>query len=203
MKKMNKKPLIALLLLAVVGVVGGTFAYFTNEATFENVFKTSVYSTEVTETFNAPTDWKPGTTTPKTVVAKNTGSVPVAVRVSYTEKWVAADGTTELSLTDDDGNRAAVINFANTADWTKVGDYYYYKNKGELAPNATTSSFIESVTYNSAIVPEMNCVTSDDETAHTKTVTCAPTAGSYAGATYTLNVKVETLQADAAATVWQ
>lgn len=199
MKKTNKKPLIALLALAVVGVVGGTFAYFTNEATFENKFQTSIYKTEATETFSAPTDWKPGDITPKTVVVTNKGDVPVAVRVSYTEKWVAADGTTELPL-QDNGKDVAVINFANEADWTKSGNYYYYKNKAALAKDASTTSFIESVTYNSEIVPEMDCTTTTGT--GTKTVTCQPAEGSYAGATYTLSIKVETLQQDAAATVW-
>lgn len=199
MKKMNKKPLIALLLLAVVGVVGGTFAYFTNEATFKNEFQTSTYQTEATETFTAPTNWKPGDTTPKTVVVTNKGDVPVAVRVSYTEKWVAADGTTELPL-QSDGKDVAVINFANQADWTKTGNYYYYKDKAAVAKDASTSSFIESVTFNEEIVPEMTCT--ETTGTGTKTVSCAPAEGSYSGATYTLDIKVETIQQDAAATVW-
>ena len=36
----GKKPLIALVALLFVGVVGVTFAYFTETETFQNIFKT-------------------------------------------------------------------------------------------------------------------------------------------------------------------
>ena len=120
--KRNNKPLIALLLLAIVGVVGVTIAYFTSNATLENIFKTAPYSTQVEEEFTSPTNWTPGTTTPKTVVAKNTGDVPVAVRVSIEEEWISGNG--ESLPLEQNGNKAAIINFANTSDWTLVDGYY-------------------------------------------------------------------------------
>ena len=150
----NKKSLVALLLVAVLGVVGVTIAYFTSTDTFENVFRTKPYTMQVVETFESPEDWTPGTTTSKTVVATNKGDVDAAVRVSYTESWV--DSTNNpLPLTDNatpTPNRAAIINFASnyTTKWTKSTeggkDYYYYKTK--LAKNASTTSLIESVTFN-------------------------------------------------------
>ena len=39
-RKENKAPIIALLVIAIVGVVGGTFAYFTSTTEFENRFQT-------------------------------------------------------------------------------------------------------------------------------------------------------------------
>ena len=48
----SKKPLIALLVVAIVGIIGGTFAYFTSTDTFANVFQTSTYKTEVVETMD-------------------------------------------------------------------------------------------------------------------------------------------------------
>ena len=63
----NKKALIALALVALVGVVGGTFAYFTSNATFTNEFTTGTYSTSVTEEFVSPDNWTPGTTTTKKI----------------------------------------------------------------------------------------------------------------------------------------
>lgn len=77
----NKKAIIAL-----VGIVGATFAYFTSSATLSNEFKTGTYSTSVTEEFVSPDNWTPGTTTKKKVNVTNNGSVNVAVRTSYTEK---------------------------------------------------------------------------------------------------------------------
>lgn len=196
----SKKSLVALLLVAVLGVVGVTIAYFTSTDTFENVFGTKPYSMEVVETFESPNDWTPGTTTNKTVIATNKGDVEAAVRVSYTESWVAADGTTSLPLKDGNNNSAAIINFASDLNtkWTKEGNYYYYKTK--LAKNASTSSLIESVTFNPAITISTtnNCV--ENATAHTKT--CTTTTSGYAGGTYTLTITVETVQYDQYQAAW-
>lgn len=202
----SKKSLVALLLVAVLGIVGVTIAYFTSTDTFKNVFGTKPYSMEVVETFESPDDWTPGTTTNKTVVATNKGDVEAAVRVSYTESWVGANGE-PLSLTDSatpTPNRAAIINFASdlSTKWTKSTeggkDYYYYKTK--LAKNASTTSLIESVTFNPAVTISTtdNCV--EDATAHTKT--CTTTTSGYAGGTYTLTIKVETVQYDQYQTAW-
>lgn len=202
MKKMNKKPLIALALVAVLGVVGVTIAYFTSEDTFANVFKTKPYKVEVVETFTSPENWTPGTTTNKTVIASNKGDVEAAVRVSFTEEWKDASGAA-LPLAQG-SEKAAIINFAGdlATKWTKSTengtDYYYYKTK--LGKDESTSSFINSVTFNPnvTIATENNCV--EDATAHTKT--CTTTTGGYAGGTYTLNVKVETVQYDQYRDAW-
>jgi len=202
----NKKPLIALIFVAILGIVGVTFAYFTSSDTFTNVFGTKIYSMEVVETFESPDDWTPGTTTSKTVVAKNKGDVEAAVRISYTESWVDANRNS-LALTDNatpTPNRAAIINFASNYNdnWTKETkdgkDYYYYNTK--LAKNATTSPLIESVTFNPAvnIETEDNCV--ENTTNHTKT--CTTTTSGYAGGTYTLTINVETVQYDQYQNAW-
>lgn len=208
----SKKPLIALLVVAIVGIIGGTFAYFTSTDTFANVFQTQTYKTEVVETFESPDDWTPGTTTTKNVVATNKGDVDIAVRVSYTESWVDGEGQT-LPLTQNQGTteepnevRAAIINFADDLDtkWTKSTeggvDYYYYKTK--LAKDASTTSFLNSVKFNENIKTDSttatNCV--EDATDHTKT--CTTTVGGYAGGTYTLTIKVETVQYDAYQEAW-
>ena len=50
-------------------------------------------------------------------------------------------------------NRAAIINWANTSDWTTVTEngveYKYYNYK--LAPGEVTSTLLDSVTFNSAM----------------------------------------------------
>ncbi len=199
----SKKSLVALLLVAVLGVVGVTFAYFTSTDTFSNIFKTKPYKMEVVETFESPADWTPGTTTNKSVIATNKGDVEAAVRISYTEAWVDANGQT-LALKDDNGNSAVVINFADdlATKWTKSTengtDYYYYNSK--LAKDASTTSLIKSVTFNPnvTIALENNCV--EDTTNHTKT--CTTSTSGYAGGTYTLTVKVETVQFDQYQAAW-
>lgn len=203
MKDLNsKKSLFALLLVAIIGVVGVTFAYFTSSDTFSNIFSTKPYKMEVVETFESPDDWTPGTTTDKTIVATNKGDVEAAVRISYTEEWKDANDQT-LALTDGT-NRAAIINFSDdlATKWTKSTengtDYYYYKTK--LAKDASTTSLIKSVTFNPnvTITSSSNCVTDDVN----NTKTCTTNTSGYAGGTYKLNIKVETVQYDQYKTAW-
>lgn len=214
----NKKSLVALVLVAILGVVGVTIAYFTSTDTFTNVFGTKPYSMEVVETFESPDNWTPGTTTSKTVVVTNKGDVEAAVRVSYTESWADANGAS-LNLKDEGGNSAAIINFASdfSTKWTKSTengkDYYYYKTK--LAKNASTSSLIESVTFNKDVTISTSdtCTyTLTDNTTTTtkptdmttvKSVTCTTTTSGYAGGTYTLSITVETAQFDQYKDIWE
>lgn len=220
----TNKPLIALLLLAIVGVVGGTFAYFTSQATFQNVFKTKPYSTELTEEFDAPTDWLPGQETSKKVYVTNKGDIDLAVRISYTEEWVGGDGTTKLPLiqTKKDGTEvtAALINFPSTEDWLEQKEdddvtYYYYKDA--LPRDGQTSLFIDKVTFNKDVDIDYICTnhyvysdgsTSDGDTptegktVKTTTQKCNSTGQTYAGATYTLTIKIETVQFDQYKNYW-
>ena len=89
----NKKTIIILILLLLVGIVGVTIAYFSNTTSINNLFSTKEYGTTVTEEFVSPDNWLPGTTTDKKINVTNSGKVDEAVRISYTEKWVAKDGT--------------------------------------------------------------------------------------------------------------
>lgn len=201
-KKKNNWPLLALCLVAVLGVVGGTFAYFTSSDTFANTFSTKPYKTEVVETFDSPDNWTPGTTTNKTVVVNNPGDVEVAVRVSFTEEWKDSLGVA-LPL-EKDGVRAAIINYSadKATKWTEKTEggvtYYYYNTK--LAKNDSTTSLIQSVTFSPdvTIAADTTCVTDDEN--HTKT--CTTTTKEYGGGTYTLTIKVETVQYDAYQDAW-
>ena len=200
----NKKSIIALLIVAIIGIVGLTLAYFSNSDTIENSFITKEYGSTYTEEFVSPDNWLPGDTTDKTVVVENTGEVDEAVRISYTESWtthnngtlngwIHPDGTksthtTETELSTDES--VAILNLANTSDWTKVGDYYYYNYK--LAPGESTTSFLESVTFNSKTKLDDTCVTTIDGS--TKTVTCNSSGDDYDNATYTLTFTIETVQ---------
>lgn len=188
----NKKTLIALAVLVFIGIIGGTFAFFTSTQTFDNLFKAKTFSTKFEEKFESPDNWVPGVTTDKEIFATNTGEVEVAVRVSYTERWVSANGNT-LSGTQD-SNRAAILNFANTNDWVKVGDYYVYNKK--LLPNQKTTSFLESVTFNEEITADVSCTTEDS------VKTCTSTGNGYDGASYTLTLTIETVQFDAVEKQW-
>ena len=189
----NKKSLVALALVALVGIVGATFAYFTSTATLTNEFTTGTYSTSVTEEFVSPDNWVPGTTTQKKVNVTNNGSVDVAVRAKYTEKWTAKNGTV-LSGTR---NGEKVAQFTIGTDWEKATDGYYYY-KGTLTNGQSSSDFISSVTFNPNFILEegtdIECTTTKEN--GKTTVSCANLESGYAGATYSLDITIETIQAD-------
>ena len=90
----SKKTVIALLLIAIIGIVGLTFAYFANSTDVENTFTTKEYGTTYTESFVSPDNWLPGDTTQKTLVATNTGEVDQAVRVLVAESWTTENNGT-------------------------------------------------------------------------------------------------------------
>ena len=177
---------IALLILIVaIGMVGVTVAYFSVTSSFSNVFTTPEFNTTIYEEFTSPDNWMPGTTTPKAVYATNNSNVDVIVRAKYSEEWIAADGN-ELSL-EQDGNRAAIINLVNDEDWVKSDEYFYYTK--DLKPGETTSSFMESVTFNPEITSTYNCFVNEE--GHNE---CTSTGTGYDGATYKLTIIIEMAQ---------
>jgi alternate signal-mediated exported protein len=220
----NKKPIIALGALAVIGLIAGTIAYFTSEATFDNEFKTALYRTRSTETFEAPSNWLPGQKIDKTLVTRNEGNISVAVRVKMTEKWEVPDSNsasgyseasqavinnlkTKLAANPDATNNTdlVIIGLDNQEDWTKSGDYYYFNR--ELAPVEgtvydTTSSPIKDVTLNPAIAIAKTTTEETDDTNHTKSIIVTTSIEGLAGARYTLTLDVETVQFDQYQTAW-
>ena len=187
----KKKLLIAggIFLLLIVGV---TIAYFSTSDTFNNLFDAAEYGADATEVFTSPTDWMPGDTTPKTLTVTNSGDVCENVRVSYTEEWESKDGSTLSNVQD--GNKAALINRMNEDDWVQSGNYYYYINN--LMPNQTTSSFMNSVTFNPEIENDYVCTQTGNKRR------CTSSEAGYDEATYTLTLKVETIQCDATEDEW-
>ena len=186
-------------IISILAVIGGTLAYFTTTTTIKDIFKTAIYQNEITEVFEAPENWTPGTTTDKTVKVTNTGSIDMAVRVSYTEKWITSNNK-ELSLKDENGEVASIINFND--DWTKDEDGYYYfgskENKTVLKPGETSTSFMNGVTFNPNIVSSLSETVSQDG----KTVTYTSTGNGYDNAQYILVVKLDTIQYDQADNIW-
>ena len=198
MGKKNKKPIVFIaLLFGVLLIVGGTIAYYTSSDTFNNEFNAGTYEIETQEAFVSPDNWTPGTTTPKTVIATNKGSTPAAVRIKLTPSWVASDGVTTLPLTDGT-NEAAIINYAFDKDikWIYQDGYYYYIRP--LEEGESTSSIIESVTFNPnvTITSDKDCTTVDGVT------TCTTESTGYGDATYKLKVEIETAQYDQYKNVW-
>ena len=86
---MRKKHIAALAGIAAVFAVGGSLAYFNQDLEAVNVLKAGKFDTEIVEEFRPEEgkDWKPGTTVNKDFAVKNSGDVPMVVRVSFQETW--------------------------------------------------------------------------------------------------------------------
>ena len=196
----NKKKLLVVGALGMLTVLGGTLAYFTTTTNIVNKFKTGLYQNKIVEEFVSPTNWTPGTVTEKTVKVTNNGDIPMAVRASITEKWVSASGK-ELSLKDSNNNVASIIEFGE--EWTKDNDGFYYygtkENKTVLDATAETTSFIKSVKFNENIKATLKESISSDG----KTVTYTSSGDGYDNATYTLTVRIDTVEYDAARNLWK
>src|SRR5574344_3173843 len=106
--KKRKQKLLLVLGIGIFTVLGTAVAYFTTTTDITNLFKAALYQNEIVEEFVSSDNWTPGTTTDKTVKVTNTGSINMAVRVSYTEKWITANNK-ELSLKDDSYEVGSII----------------------------------------------------------------------------------------------
>lgn len=186
----NKKVIFAIVGLLLIVVVGTTIAYFTSNVEFINIFNLGTYKVVTKEEVTAPTNWAPGETVKKTIVSKNEGTIPAAVRAKITEQWL--DG--ENDITSQVAEGTVIINLANTNNWQKEGDYYYYKYP--LNPGEITTSFIKGVTLNPNI-NNVECTASSDG----KTKTCESTSN-ITGSTYKLIITKETVQYDKYQSVW-
>ena len=208
----KSKGILILLFLAIMGVVGITLAYFSNSTNIENEFITKEYGNVVTEKFVSPSNWLPGDTTEKKVVATNTGEVDQAVRISVSELWktnnngtlngwIHTDGTksthtTESELAND--VRVALIKYVNTGDWVYDNGYYYYKYN--LKPGKNTGEFIDSVTFNALTKLDDTCETTIEN--GKKTITCNLSGSDYDHTTYTLTLNIETVQYNKYMSAW-
>ena len=197
--KDNRKKLLIVGVISLFTILGGTLAYFTTSSTITNVFNTGKYETQIVEDFVSPDNWTPGTTTDKTIEVTNNGSIDMALRATYTEKWVNANGE-QLPLKDSENNVAAIINFDDS--WTKDQDgYYYYGSKDKLTkltPGEKSSSFITGVTFNKNIKASLDTTVSENG----QIITFTSMGEGYDNAVYTLTVKIDTIQYDQAHNVW-
>ena len=208
----NKKNIVIISIIGVVGLVLVTFAYFSSSSVIDNLFHTAEYGTTITEEFVSPPNWVPGAVEQKRVYVTNTGDVPVAVRISYTESWTSLNGDNlDLTFTKEGQSiPAAILAFGDDFlyNWVKSTengvDYYYYYTI--LDVGESTTDFLKSVTFNENVTSEANCATNnvyDQDTGDLTGVEQTCTSGDgYDGGTYNLTLTIQTVQSSVYKTVW-
>ncbi len=118
------------LALILVCTVGGTVAYLvTHTDPVVNTFTPGKVSCQVEEEFND--DY----TVKTKAVVKNTGNVPAYIRVAVVANTIDAQG----NIT---GMETLPAGWLNTEDWTKSGDFYYYK--GVVQPGDVTENLLKN-----------------------------------------------------------
>ena len=121
------------LALILVCTVGGTVAYLvTHTDPVVNTFTPGEVSCQVEEKFE-------GNNVKTEAVVKNTGNVPAYIRVAVVANTIDAQG----NIT---GMETLPAGWLNTEDWTKSGDFYYYKGvvqPGDVTANLLTAAGID------------------------------------------------------------
>ena len=166
---MNKKKIASLLVIGAlaVGVVGGTFAWFTASDSVTNPFSTGTTEDptdpdagiKVQEEFNPETgnNLTPGANVNKDVQVKSTANYDQFIRVKFDKVWknTAGDTITNVDLEGVnytlDTNKI-VLNYrtanistnGSEGTWVDGGDGYFYYI-GKVAPTSYTNTLLDSV----------------------------------------------------------
>lgn len=143
-----KRKGIAILGLAAMLLIGGSFAYFTSTLKTDNKLTTDKFGAETIEEFNPGGELIPGAVIKKSVGVTNTGDYSLVARIKYDETWTRKGEDvayqTNTSTSENGGNYTVVDKKLNLADWTYGGDgYYYYLQK--LESGANSPEFLSSV----------------------------------------------------------
>ncbi len=175
---MRKKYFLFLLAaVLVLGAVGGTLGYYKSSAGVTNRISTKESGITLREVFNPADHWLPGETKEKKVSFSNSGDVPQVIRFQYTGNWSDSSGTSVPGPAV-----PPTVNLADTGNWEKIGDWYYYKKV--LQPNDVTANVIKSVTFDKSLTNGGYDGKTD-----------------YSGKRYTLTVTVESLSANTTETI--
>jgi alternate signal-mediated exported protein len=149
----RKAPIIGAIALLFAVVIGGTFAYFSQESAVDNYLTARAYDSTLEENFTPPEDgnFTPGVEVDKEVYVTNSGDVGMLVRITYEEYWNSAlNGSLVLAdpvagYYNGDTDASSIVKKATTSTlWTYGGDGWYYY-LAELIPGASTQNFIDSI----------------------------------------------------------
>lgn len=113
------------LLITLLILIYGTYAWFTSAEEKENHFEGTRLSAKIVETFVPNFQWEPGTTTQKVIQVTNNGEAAEFVRLSLYEYFLAfavdvTDQTGNGDLVTVDQARTPEATFDNFKDWQVV-----------------------------------------------------------------------------------
>ena len=177
LKKINKKPLIFILIVLILTIVGGTYAYYYSEVILPNEFKTMTYNVTIEEEFN--NTW--GTKKVRFVNNEETNT-PVVLRINYNEKWRKEVDGVLLSLDNNvNGEHVVQKNWTSafTNDFIDGGDGWYYYKKVLNAEESV--QVLESITLKEDLI------------------STSPYYNDYKNYTYELDFNFEAIQASSSA----
>lgn len=154
---MGKKKIIGLCLAVglMVGVVGGSLAWFTDTESVTNSFATEgngenqSNGIEIEEVFDENLAGKvlPGTEVNKDAKVVNTATYSQLIRVKFEKKWTKTNGKDlDLNLIELKYQNLTTSNQENK--WIEGTDGYFYYN-GVVEANGETSYLLDSVTLSS------------------------------------------------------
>ncbi len=120
----GKHAVLGLVALLSVAAIGGTWASWTQELKAGNEFMTGSYNTSLDETFESPTNWKPGERTEKAVQVTNKGTVDAMAKVVINQSWEpsfpltfqAQNGDTEYAAIPEFNKNNVVLLASGDAD---------------------------------------------------------------------------------------
>lgn len=99
---LQRKVLTVSVILALLIIAGGTFAWFTSKDEVVNkLTAVNDYGVVISEDFTAPENWLPGQEVNKDVWALNTGSVDALVRMAFTSQIKLTYGTDNYNWKQD------------------------------------------------------------------------------------------------------
>ena len=132
------------MIVAVIGIAGGTTAaYLLDETTpLQNSFDPVFVECEVEEVFDK--------TTKSNVTIKNTGEIDAYIRAVFVVTWVASDGSIYSTAPARGVDYELVL---GASGWEVGSDGFYYYTSA-VAPGASTSTLIDSLTVVSQTPPE-------------------------------------------------
>ncbi len=150
-KYINKKSIIiASVMLLLLATVGTTLAYiFTETKPVENTFEPSKVSCAVVENGGTPVTGSVTNTgdIKENVQIKNTGDTDAYIRVAVVVNWMDEAGTKVWAAKPVEGTDYS-ITYANTTNWVKGSDDYWYYTKSvpPTEGNNLTDILIENAT---------------------------------------------------------